>query len=199
MAKRRCIAVDIYESEEFFCLSDKAKVLYTYFMLRSDDEGVVINPKTAMRLCLADWKTMEELIESGFIVQVEGIYVIRHWHAHNRIQPSKKTDSIYQSELSCLIVNEQKIYEQNGGKNPEKVRPNIIKENINKNNINKGNSSELNPSEEKRSSTLPIPSLGKTLSSASKPVDTMEDVEEFFRKLRLNKDLKNRANTLSNI
>lgn len=126
MAKRRCISVDVYESEEFFELSDKAKVLYTHFILRSDDEGVIINPKTAMRLCNAKDEVMSELKEKGFVLKVEEIYVIKHWYAHNRIQPSKKIASLYSQELSLLIINEQKLYELSGGKNPEKVRTNII-------------------------------------------------------------------------
>lgn len=126
MAKRRCIAVDIYESEEFLNLSDKAKVLYTQFILKSDDEGVVINPKTAMRLCRAEEHHYNELLENGFLLEVERICVIRHWYAHNRIQPSKKTESIYQHELSTLIINEKRLYELDGGTKSNNIRTNII-------------------------------------------------------------------------
>ena len=119
MAKRRCISVDVYESEEFFELCDRAKVLYTCFILRSDDEGVIINPKTAMRLCAATNEDLEQLMEKGFVLKVEGIYIVRHWYAHNRIQPSKKIPSVYGKELSLLSVNEQKLYELDGGKSPD--------------------------------------------------------------------------------
>ena len=111
MAKRRCISVDVYESEEFFELSDKAKVLYTHFILRSDDEGVVINPRTAMRLCCVGEEVLEELIHSGFLLKVGDIYVVRHWYAHNKIQPSRVVPSIYTAELEQLIVNKIKLYE----------------------------------------------------------------------------------------
>lgn len=111
MAKRRCISVDVYESEEFYELSDKAKVLYTYFILRSDDEGVIINPKTAMRLCDAKDEILKELIDSAFVLEVEGIYVVRHWHVHNHIQPSRVVPSIYSEELERLCVNKTKLYE----------------------------------------------------------------------------------------
>lgn len=111
MAKRRCISVDVYESEEFYELSDKAKVLYTHFILRSDDEGVVINPKTAMRLCDAKDEALKELIDSAFVLEVEGVYVVRHWYAHNRIQPSRVVPSIYSEELGRLCINKTKLYE----------------------------------------------------------------------------------------
>ncbi len=161
MAKRRCISVDVYESEEFFELSDKAKVLYTHFILRSDDEGVIINPKTAMRLCTAGDEVLEELIVKGFVLKVEEIFVIKHWYAHNRIQPTKKTASLYREELSALIINDKKIYELVGADKFELGRPNIIKENINKDNIIKSNSSELKSAEEKARMPLPIPSLAR--------------------------------------
>lgn len=160
MAKRRCIAVDIYESEEFFCLSDKAKALYTYFILRSDDEGVIINPKTAMRLCMAGEETLRELIENGFVLEVGEIFVIRHWYAHNRIQPSRCVPSLFSAELEYLRVNQTKAYEfvDNLSTN---CRPNIIKDNINKNNVIKSNSNEMKLNEEKERLPLPIPSLGR--------------------------------------
>ena len=119
MAKRRCISVDVYESEEFYQLTDLAKVLYTHFILKSDDEGVVINPKTTMRMCRAQEENLQGLIERGFLLQVENIYVIRHWYVHNRIQPSKKTPSIFSQELSTLTVDDKKVYAIFGGKSPD--------------------------------------------------------------------------------
>ena len=119
MAKRRCISVDVYESEDFYLLSDKAKVLYTHFILRSDDEGVVINPGSAMRMCSVKDDVLRELIESGFVLDLDEVYVITHWHVHNHIQPSKKTPSIFSQELSTLTLNEKKIYAISGGKNPD--------------------------------------------------------------------------------
>ena len=111
MAKRRCISVDVYESEEFYELSDKAKVLYTHFILRSDDEGVVINPKTAMRLCDAKDEALKELIDSAFVLEVEGVYVVRHWYAHNRSRPSRVVPSLSSAELEHLVGNKVKEYE----------------------------------------------------------------------------------------
>jgi predicted dehydrogenase len=69
---------------------------------------------------------LKELIDSAFVLEVEGVYVVRHWYVHNQIQPSKKTPSFFQEELSVLTVNEKKLYAISGGKNPEKVRTNII-------------------------------------------------------------------------
>ncbi len=111
MAKRRCICIDVYESEKYLDLSYKAQVLYTHYVLRCDDEGVVINPRSIMRLCGACTENLQELIDEGFLLSVKDVFVVKHWYVHNRIQPSKKTDSLYRNELSQLCVNERKEYE----------------------------------------------------------------------------------------
>ncbi len=111
MAKRRCIGVDVYSSWEFLSLSNPAKVLYTYLVLFCDDEGVVINPRSVMHMCSIGEEELAELIENGFVIETEGVYVIRHWYVQNKIQPSKMTTSVYQHELRALHVNEKKIYE----------------------------------------------------------------------------------------
>ncbi len=111
MAKRRCISIDFYECEEFLGISDKAKVLYTGLILRSDDEGVVINHGIALRLLGINPKYFDELLHKGLILNVEGIYVIRHWYLHNKIQPSRIVPSLYQNELTKLYVSDRKTYE----------------------------------------------------------------------------------------
>ncbi len=111
MAKRRCFSVDLFENEKFLNLNDKAKVLYFGFILHSDDEGVVINSTAVMRLLKITKRYLEELVENGFVMRVEGILVIRHWNLHNHIQPSKKTPSLYRDELSKLVLSPTNEYQ----------------------------------------------------------------------------------------
>ena len=111
MAKRRCISVDVMESDEYQELSNAAKCMYIALMLRSDDEGVVINPRTVMRMTGFTDTQLDELIDSGFVLKVDNIYVIKHWYLHNKIQPSRIVKSLYQESLSKLRVNKLKEYE----------------------------------------------------------------------------------------
>ena len=111
MAKRRCISVDVFENNDFIELSDSAKVLYTAFILHTDDDGFVINHRTVMRLMGATEEKLQELLDTGFVIDVGRVLVIKHWFIHNRIQPSRKVDTIYQEELSRLFVNEWNEYE----------------------------------------------------------------------------------------
>lgn len=118
MAKRRCFSIDVFESYEYLTLSDKAKTLYTGLMLRSDDEGVVINPYAPLRLLGFGEEVFTELVEKGFVFLIDDVYIITHWHVHNQIPPSKKNPSLFKSQLEKLSLNEQKLYVKE--KNAEK-------------------------------------------------------------------------------
>ena len=111
VAKRRCISVDVYENNDFIELSDGAKVLYTAFILHTDDDGFVINHRTVMRLMGATKEKLQELLDTGFVIDVGRVLVIKHWFIHNRIQPSRKVGTIYQEELDRLFVNDWNEYE----------------------------------------------------------------------------------------
>ena len=110
MAKRRCISVDFYDSEAFGEMPNSAKFLYTELILHSDDDGVVINPKAVLRLCNSSRKTLDLLLERNFLMLVDGLYIIRHWYVHNKVQPSRKVDSIYSKTLFKLYINDQNEY-----------------------------------------------------------------------------------------
>ena len=111
MAKRRCFSVDLFENEKFLLLNDKSKVLYFGLLLHSDDDGVIINPTAIMRLLKKQKKYFDELVENGFVLRVDNVFFINHWCLHNKIQPSKKTPSLYQDELRKLILSQTGEYE----------------------------------------------------------------------------------------
>lgn len=110
LAKRRCFSVDILESIEYRKLSMDARVLYIELIAQSDDEGVVINPSIALLITGVKESALEELRAENFLLKVEDIYVIRHWHRHNKIQSSKMVKSVYTSELEKLYVNNREEY-----------------------------------------------------------------------------------------
>ena len=110
MAKRRCFSIDVMESINYRRLSMEARVLYIELMAQSDDEGVVINPSIALLIAGVGECVLDELITANFLLRIEDVYVIRHWHRHNKIQPSKVTPSIYSEELEKLYVNNRGEY-----------------------------------------------------------------------------------------
>ena len=110
MAKRRCISIDFYDSEEFCELPNSAKVLYTEMILHSDDDGVVVNPKAVLRICRMSKSVLSLLVEKKFVLVVDDVYIIRHWRVHNKVPPSRKIDSIYAEQLLQLYVDDRKVY-----------------------------------------------------------------------------------------
>ena len=110
MAKRRVFSIDVVESMEFLSLSKKAQLLYFFLMLHTDDEGVIINHEVVVKITGSSDKALEELTEAGMLIKVDKIYIIRHWHKQNRIQPSRIVPSLYQEELSKLTTNQLKEY-----------------------------------------------------------------------------------------
>lgn len=110
MAKRRCFSIDFYESDKFLDLSSDAKALYLGLLLRADDDGVVINPKIVLRLTGIETKALEELYENSLLLNIDGVCIIKHWLCHNKIQPTRKVESIYQKELDKLRVSQTKEY-----------------------------------------------------------------------------------------
>lgn len=110
MAKRRVFSIDVVESMEFLRLSKEAQLLYFFLMLHTDDEGVIINHEVVVKITDSSLKALEELTESGMLIKVDKVYIIRHWHKQNKIAPSKITPSLYQAEISKLSVNQLKEY-----------------------------------------------------------------------------------------
>lgn len=111
MAKRRCFSVDVMESDEYLSLPPQAKILYIALIAKSDDDGFAVNAKTAMRLTETTENEVEQLIKKGFLLEVDGTYVITHWHLHNRIPPTKKAPTRYKDKLEKLAVNSEGLYE----------------------------------------------------------------------------------------
>ena len=147
MANRRCISKDFYESSDFAELSNISKVLYTQFILHSDDDGIIINPKVVMLISKAKQKHLDELLIKNFLIQIDDVLVVKHWFLHNKVQPTRKHDSIYQKELSKLWVNKHKEYEVFDDKLSTICRPNLTKPNLSKPNSTELNTNEVNLSE----------------------------------------------------
>ena len=148
LAKRRCISIDFYDSDAFCRLSAQSRVLYTELILHSDDDGVVINPKAAMTICKAKAKNLEELMQSRFLILIDGVYIVRHWYVHNKVQPSRKVDSIYGETLLKLYVNDRGEYCPFADNLSTNCRPNITKPNLTKYNSSELKSNKMNLTKE---------------------------------------------------
>ena len=111
MASRRMFNIALINSDEFWGLSDKSKILYFYLALNADDDGFIIGLNQTMRSLGCDVSDFEKLIEIGYIISFKtGKSVIRHWKVHNYIRGDIYTPTQCAKEKSMLALNGAKIY-----------------------------------------------------------------------------------------
>ena len=106
MANRRMFSLDVVDTDIFLDLPISSQALYFHLGMRADDDGFVSSPKRITAMIGANQDDLKLLIAKGFIIVLEdSIIVIRHWKQNNYIQSDRRKNTIYQSELACLTVN----------------------------------------------------------------------------------------------
>lgn len=105
MAERRFISKQIFNDDIFTDLEVQTRLLYAYLILNADDDGFLKNTKQMMFLSGAGVNDLQTLVSAGYLYDFDsGVYVVRHWNMMNKVQPTRKTDTIYQSEKSELTI-----------------------------------------------------------------------------------------------
>ena len=111
MANRRMLNKTVVESDPFFEMPADSQALYMHLVLNADDEGFVGNPETIRRMTGFSKDSLRLLIAKGFLISFQsGVVVVTHWEMQNKIQPSRKTKTIFTDEKGLLLVDEQGKY-----------------------------------------------------------------------------------------
>ena len=111
MANRRMLNKMVVESDPFFEMPADSQALYMHLVLNADDEGFVGNPETIRRMTGFSKDSLKLLIAKGFLISFQsGVVVVTHWEMQNKIQPSRKTKTIFTDEKGLLLVDEQGKY-----------------------------------------------------------------------------------------
>lgn len=111
MANRRMLNKTVVESDPFFEMPADSQALYMHLVLNADDEGFVGNPETIRRMTGFSKDSLKLLIAKGFLISFQsGVVVVTHWEMQNKIQPSRKTKTIFTDEKGILLVDEQGKY-----------------------------------------------------------------------------------------
>lgn len=111
MANRRMLNKTVVESDPFFEMPADSQALYMHLVLNADDEGFVGNPETIRRMTGFSKDSLKLLIAKGFLINFQsGVVVVTHWEMQNKIQPSRKTKTIFTDEKGLLLVDEQGKY-----------------------------------------------------------------------------------------
>ncbi len=104
-------AKSIINSDAFLEMPISAQCLYFHLGMRADDDGVVNNPKSIMRLIGAKNDDMRLLIVKKFVIEMEdSLIVIKHWKINNYIQNDRYTPSKYQEVIQQLELDKNKAY-----------------------------------------------------------------------------------------
>ena len=111
MANRRMLNKTVVESDPFFEMPADSQALYMHLVLNADDEGFVGNPETIRRMTGFSKDSLKLLIAKGFLISFQSVVVVvTHWEIQNKIQPSRKTKTIFTDEKGLLLVDEQGKY-----------------------------------------------------------------------------------------
>ena len=108
MADRRMFAKSVVLTDAFLDMSISARCLYFTLSMYADDDGIVANPNTIIRICRANKEDMKELLEKRYILSFpSGVIVIKHWKMSNYIPKDRYKPSTYIEELDTLTFDEK--------------------------------------------------------------------------------------------
>ncbi len=111
MAGKRMFSKQVLLSDAFLDMSAEARALYVTLNMCADDDGLVNNTKSLMRVSGASKEHLEELESNNFIHVFEsGVCVIMHWKVHNTIKNDRYVPSLL-DEKNSVVENEKKMYE----------------------------------------------------------------------------------------
>ncbi len=101
---------EIIDDDSFLDLSTEAKLMYFLFGMFADDDGILRNAKSIMRLYNLDESTLNELETENYIIRVGKCVVIRHWKINNLIRKDRYNPSSFPERNEIFENKETKIY-----------------------------------------------------------------------------------------
>lgn len=104
-------AKSVVLSDAFLDMPMSARCLYFTLSMYADDDGIVANPKSAMRQCGAKPKDLKALTDKRYILKFDsGIVIIKHWLMNNYIPKDRHKPTTYIEELETLTTDEKGAY-----------------------------------------------------------------------------------------
>lgn len=111
MRNRRMTSVSVIRSDFFLDMPLSAQALYFQLNAEADDDGIVANPKSVMRLIGANLNDFDILLAKKFLIKFEdGTIAIKHWRVNNTIPKDRYKPTEYQENLSLLYLKDNGIY-----------------------------------------------------------------------------------------
>lgn len=115
MANQRMFSKAIIDSDAFLDLPQTAQLLYFHLALQADDDGFVGSPRKIMRTVGCNDEDMSFLAAQQYIIIFKnGIVAIKHWKIHNYIRKDRYKPTVYTTEFSALVCDENGVYSVKG-------------------------------------------------------------------------------------
>lgn len=110
MAQRRMFHTDVVESDRFLDLSAGAQLLYFHLGMQADDDGFVNGPKQICRMLKRPPRDLRELVEKEFLLNFDGIMVIKHFRVANSLKNDRKKPLTYPEIAKQLTIQQNRCY-----------------------------------------------------------------------------------------
>lgn len=116
------VSADVFRSDSFLSLSIEAQALYPQLFFECDGWGTFSGVLGVLRSLGLGMDTFTELKEAGFVLEVEGFYVLTHWWVCNKLDKSNLSEGRHLDALSanlCFHSERNRIYEYQSGSFPQ--------------------------------------------------------------------------------
>ena len=110
MAERRMFHASVVESDTFLDLPAGAQALYFHLGMHADDDGFVNGPKQIARKLRRPAKELQLLVDAGFLLNFDGIVVIKHWRVANNWKTDRLALPRYPDIAKKIYMEPSKAY-----------------------------------------------------------------------------------------
>ena len=98
-------------SDAFLDMPASTRVLYYTLGMYADDDGMIGNPKSVMRLCQCSQEDLDILLEKRYLLTWDsGVVCIKHWRMNNYLKNDRHKTTTYVEELSTLGLDAKGSY-----------------------------------------------------------------------------------------
>lgn len=110
MGDRRMFHTAVVESDAFLDLPVGAQALYFHLGMHADDDGFVNSARQVLRKLRRPAKELQQLVTDGFVMDFDGIMVIRHWLVANTLKADRIKPNQYPQIAEKLYIRNNRIY-----------------------------------------------------------------------------------------
>lgn len=110
MAERRMFHSAVVESDAFLDMSAGAQALYFHLGMHADDDGFVNGPRQIARKLRRPPRELKLLVDAGFLLDFDGIMVIKHWLVGNNLRFERMKPVSYPQLAKKIYITENREY-----------------------------------------------------------------------------------------